>query len=154
MSMMDLTFPEFQAAVAKTDIALIPISAIEEHGPHLPLSTDSIIVSGQMADVQEHLREQGVETIIGPLLHIGITTEAGDWSNDGTYMYPGSLTIGADTFTALYLDLIKSLRKNGLRNFFLYSGHYGPRHLKVMARVAEEASSRLNNVRAYALIHS
>src|SRR5215831_18217577 len=152
--MMDMTFPEFQEAVAKTDVALIPISAIEEHGPHLPLSTDSIIVSGQLVDVQMHLREHGVETIIGPLLHIGITTEASDWSNDGTYMYPGSLTISADTFTALYMDLIRSLRKNGLRKFFLYSGHYGPRHLKTVARIAEEGSNKLKDVRVYALIHS
>ncbi|HZS47187.1 MAG TPA: creatininase family protein [Blastocatellia bacterium] len=154
MSMLDMTFPEFEAAVAKTDIALIPLSAIEEHGPHLPLSTDSIIVSGQLADVQQHLKESGIETIIGPLLHIGITTEAGDWSNDGTYMYPGSLTVSADTFIALYLDLIRSLRKNGLRRFFLYSGHYGPRHLKVVARIAEQASIKFDHVKAYALIHS
>lgn len=153
-TMMDMTFPEFEAAVAKTDIALIPISAIEEHGPHLPLSTDSIIVTGQLADVQVELRKRGVETIIGPLLHIGITTEKDDWSNDGTYMYPGSLTISAETFTALYLDLIRSLQKNGLRRFFLYSGHYGPRHLKVVATIAEQASTTLESVNAYALIHS
>jgi creatinine amidohydrolase len=153
-TMMDMTFPEFEAAVAKTDIALIPISAIEEHGPHLPLSTDSIIVTGQLADVQQELRERGVETIIGPLLHIGITTERDDWSNDGTYMYPGSLTISAETFTALYLDLLRSLQKNGLRKFFLYSGHYGPRHLKVVAQIAEQASNSLNGAKVYALIHS
>jgi len=117
-TMMDMTFPEFEAAVAKTDIALIPISAIEEHGPHLPLSTDSIIVTGQLADVQQELCQRGVETIIGPLLHIGITTEKDDWSNDGTYMYPGSLTISAETFTALYLDLIRSFRKMGFADFF------------------------------------
>lgn len=152
-TMMDLTFPEFQAAVARTDIALIPLSAIEEHGPHLPLSTDSIIVTGQLADVQQHLREQGVESIVGPPLHIGITTEAGDWSRDGTYMYPGSLTISADTFVALYLDLLRSLSDNGLRRFYLYSGHYGPRHLKTVARIAEEATTRLAGIKAYALIH-
>lgn len=153
-TMLDMTFPEFETAVSKSDIALIPISAIEEHGPHLPLSTDSIIVNGQLADVQTHLRNQGIETIIGPNLHIGITTEADDWSNDGTYMYPGSLTISADTFTALYLDLIRSMRKNGLRRFFLYSGHYGPRHLKVVAGVAEQASTKLEDVKVFALIHS
>jgi creatinine amidohydrolase len=152
--MTEMTFPEFQAAVEKTNIALIPMSAIEEHGPHLPLSTDSIIVLGQLGDVQSFLRKNGVDTIIGPLLQIGVTTEAEDWSRDGTYAYPGSLTIGIDTFVALYLDLIRSMREKGLRRFFLYSGHYGPRHLKAMVRIAEEAREKINDAQVYALIHA
>jgi hypothetical protein len=39
-TMMDMTFPEFGAAVTKTNVALLSIGAIEEHGPNLPLATD------------------------------------------------------------------------------------------------------------------
>jgi Creatinine amidohydrolase len=45
-TMMDMTFPEFGAAVTKTDIALLSIGAIEEHGPNLPVATDAIVRSG------------------------------------------------------------------------------------------------------------
>src|SRR5262249_39605885 len=67
--------------------------------------------------------------------------EAGDWTRDGTYMYPGSLTVSADAFVSLYVDLLRSLHDNGLRRVFLVSGHFGGRHLKTVARVAEEAGA-------------
>ena len=49
-TMMDMTFPEFAAAVKKSDIALLSIGAIEEHGPNLPLATDSIVGVAQLID--------------------------------------------------------------------------------------------------------
>ena len=41
-TMLDMTFPEFEAAAKKTDIVLFPIGAIEEHSSHLPLGTDAM----------------------------------------------------------------------------------------------------------------
>jgi len=40
--MLDMTFPEFEAAVKKTDIVVLPTGAIEEHNAHLPLGTDAV----------------------------------------------------------------------------------------------------------------
>lgn len=151
-TMLNMTFPEFGAAAAKTDIALLPIGSIEEHGPNLPLATDSLLAVAQLIDVQSYLRLAKIETIIGPPLNVGITNEADDWSRDGTYMYPGSLTVGADTFVRLYLDLLRSLHDNGLRRVFLVSGHFGGRHLKAMARIAEEGNREIEGVRVYALV--
>ena len=91
---------------------------------------------------------------MGPPLNIGITNEAGDWTRDGTYMYPGSLTVSADTFVNLYLDLLHSLRDNGLRRVLLVSGHLGGRHLQAVARIAEEANRKLDGMKVYALIDS
>ena len=153
-TMLNMTFPEFAAATAKTDIALLPIGSIEEHGPNLPLATDSILAVAQLIDVQHYLRIARIETIVGPPLNIGITNEAGDWSRDGTYMYPGSLTVSADTFVRLYVDLLHSLYDNGLRRVFLVSGHLGGRHLMAMARIAEEASRQIEGMNVYALIDS
>jgi creatinine amidohydrolase/Fe(II)-dependent formamide hydrolase-like protein len=149
-----MTFTEFEAAVKKTNIALIPIGAIEEHGPHLPLDTDSTIATAQMVDVQRFLRNRGVESLVAPPLNAGITTDSEDWSRDGTYTYPGSLTISAETFVSLYLDLIRSLRDNGLTRVFIYSGHYGPRHLRAVVRIAEEAAVKVAGTKVYALVAS
>jgi creatinine amidohydrolase len=151
-TMLGMTFPEFGTAVRKTDIALLPIGWIEEHGPNLPLATDSILAVAQLVDVQHYLQNAGIETVVGPPLNIGITNEAGDWTRDGSYMYPGSLTIGADTFVTVYLDLLRSLHDNGLRHVFLVSGHQGGRHLMAMARIAEEASRQIEGMKVYALI--
>ncbi|HEU4389641.1 MAG TPA: creatininase family protein [Blastocatellia bacterium] len=154
LPMPEMTFPELESAAGKTGIVLLPIGSIEEHGPHLPLATDSIIATSQLLEVQEFLRTRGVETVVGPVLNVGITTDAGDWSRDGTYIYPGSLTVSADTFVALYLDVIRSLRDNRLRRVFVYSGHFGPRHVRTVARIAEEANRRISEVRVQALIES
>jgi creatinine amidohydrolase/Fe(II)-dependent formamide hydrolase-like protein len=152
--MLDMTFPEFEAAVARTDVVLLPIGSVEEHGPHLPLASDSIHATAFLVDVQRSLRDRGIETIVGPPLNIGITNEASDWSRDGTYIYPGSLTIRFDTMVALYRDVLQSLRDNGLRRAFLWSGHSGARQLTAVARIAEEASATVEGLEVWAIIAS
>lgn len=149
-----MTFPEFGAAVKKSDVALLPIGAIEEHGPNLPLATDSMVEVAQLVDVQRYLQDAGIGTLVGPALNIGITNEAGDTTRDGTYIYPGSLTVRADTLVMLYLDLLRSLHDNGLQRVFLVSGHLGGRHLLTVARIADEASRQIPGMRVYALIDS
>src|SRR5215204_5215792 len=153
-TMLDMTFPEFEAAAKRTDIVLLPIGAIEEHSSHLPLGTDAMNATAQLFYVQNYLRVAGVETILGPPLNIGITNEASDWARDGTYAYPGSLTIGKDTFVALYVDVLRSLYDNGTRRAFLYSGHLGFRHVEAVVQVVEEANQKIEGMKAYAVIES
>lgn len=150
--MLGMTFPEFGAATAKTDIALLPIGSIEEHGPNLPLATDSLLAVAELIDIQSYLRLAKIETIVGPPLNIGITNEAGDWTRDGIYMYPGSLNVSADALVRLYVDLLHSLHDNGMRHVFLVSGHFGGRHLRAVARIAEEANRQIEGMKVYALI--
>lgn len=64
-SMLDMTFPEFENAVSKTDVVLLPLGSIEEHGAYLPLSTDAVTSLGQMTVVQRYLRSRKIETIVG-----------------------------------------------------------------------------------------
>jgi hypothetical protein len=75
-TMLDMTFPESEAAVKKTDIVLLPIAAIEEHSSHLPLGTDAMNAVAQLFQVQDYLRKDGVDTILGPSLNIGIRARA------------------------------------------------------------------------------
>jgi creatinine amidohydrolase len=153
-TMLDLTFTEFEAAVARTNIALLPIGSIEEHGPHLPLATDSITATAFAVDVQQALRARGIETIVGPPLNIGITNESADWSRDGTYIYPGSLTVRFDTFVTLYLDVLRALRDSGMRRVFLWSGHSGARQLTAVAAIADQATASIENMEVWAVIAS
>ena len=153
-TMLDMTFPEFEAAAKKTDIVLLPIGAIEEHSSHLPLGTDAMNATAQVFHVQQYLRTAGVDTIVGPPLNIGITNEAGDWVRDGTYAYPGSLTISKSTFVALYVDVLRSLHDNGLRRAFLYLGHLGTRHVEAVVQVVEEANRSIDGMTVYATIDS
>lgn len=151
-TMLEMTFPEFEAAIAKTDIGLVPIGAIEAHGPHLPLGADALGAIDQLGDVQAYLRDAGFPSIVGPTLNIGITNEGDDDRRDGTYIYPGSLTVGSATFIALYVDLLRSLKVNGFKRIFLYSGHLGGRHLTAMANAVIQANREIGGLDAYALI--
>jgi creatinine amidohydrolase/Fe(II)-dependent formamide hydrolase-like protein len=153
-TMLDMTFPEFEAAVKKTDIVLLPTGAIEEHNAHLPLGTDAMNATAQVVQIQQYLRTAGVETIVGPPLNIGITNEADDWLRNGTYAYPGSLTISKSTFVALYLDVLRSLHDNGLRRAFLYLGHLGTRHVEAVVDVVEQANRSIQGMAVYATIDS
>lgn len=153
-TMLDMTFIEFADAVAKSDIALVPVGSVEEHGPYLPLGSDSVAAVQQLAEVQAALRLKGIESLIAPPLNIGITNEGADDEKDGTYIYPGSLAVRAATLERLYVDLIRSLHSNGLRRIFLYSGHLGGKHLTTVARSAESATREIEGVQAWALIDS
>jgi len=153
-TMLDMTFPEFEAAVKRTDIVLLPIGAIEEHNAHLPLGTDAMNATAQVIHVQQYLRNSGFETIVGPPLNIGITNETGDWVRNGTYAYPGSLTVSKSTFVALYRDVLRSLHDNGLRRAFLYVGHLGTRHVEAVLEVVEEANRTIQGMVVYATIDS
>lgn len=153
-TMLDMTFPEFEAAAKRTDIVLVPMGPIEEHSSHLPLGTDPMNATAQMFRVQEYLRKAGVDTILFPSLNIGITNEADDWTRDGTYGYPGSLTVSKSTFVALYLDVLRSLHDNGLRRAFLFPGHGGRRHVKAVVEVVDEANRRIPGMEVFATINS
>ena len=153
-TMLDMTFPEFEAAAKRTDIVLVPMGPIEQHSSHLPLGTDAMNATAQMFEVQEYLRKAGVDTILFPSLNIGITNEADDWTRDGTYGYPGSLTVGKSTFVALYVDVLRSLHDNGLRRAFLFPGHGGRRHVKAVVEVVEEANHRIPGMEVFATINS
>ena len=153
-SMLDMTFPEFERAVAATNVVLLPIGSIEEHGSYLPLSTDAVTSVGQFNEVQRYLRARNIDTIVGPPLNIGLTAEGEDFSRSGTYIYPGSLTVRVETFVALYLDVLRGLRDNGLRRAFLFSGHGAASQGVAMAKVAEEATRTIDGMHVYALIPS
>lgn len=153
-TMLDMTFPEFEAAVKKSDVVLLPIGAIEEHGPSLPLDTDAVIATGQFLEVQRYLRTKGVETIVGPALNIGLTSEVGDFGRNGTFIYPGSLTVRVDTFVALYVDVLRALRASGVGRVFLFSGHGGGAQQRAVIQIADEASKAIEGMKVYALVSS
>ena len=153
-SMLNMTFPEFENAISKTNVVLLPLGSIEEHGTYLPLSTDAVTSLGQMNEVQRYLRARRIDTIVGPPLNIGLTAEGEAFSRSGTYIYPGSLTVRPETFIALYLDVLRALRDQGLRRAFLYSGHGAVSQNVAMARIAEEATRTIEGMHAYALIPS
>jgi creatinine amidohydrolase len=153
-TMLEMTSPEFEAAVRRSDLVLVPVGAIEQHSGHLPLGTDAINSVALLFHVQQYLRKAGVESVLGPPLNIGITYDAGEGTAASDPRYPGNLTIKMSTFTTLYVDLLRSLRANGLRKAFLWPGHGAPGHNEALLRAVEEANRTVDGLTAYVLMDS
>jgi len=110
-----ITMPEFVAGLAVTKTVLIPVGATEEHGPHLPLGTDTF----QAADVCRRLAEQR-PLFVAPVIPYGVCRSTGD--------HPGTLSLTTETLKALIVDLVKSCYRQGLRQVVILSGHAGGTH--------------------------
>jgi len=107
-----LTWPEAQEAVRRMPACVLPLGAIEAHGPHLPLETDNLLSTEKCRRVCERT---GV--ILMPTLPYGQV-----WS---LYDFPGTLSVSVYTLIAVLKDLIRSFRDKGFKLVFIYTGHLG-----------------------------
>ena len=95
----------------KKQIAIIPVGSIEQHGSHLPISTDSDIVT----EIASRLSEQ-INGILLPTINYGISNEHFPLFN---------LSIKKSTLSKILEDLCESLIKNGISKILIINGHYG-----------------------------
>lgn len=109
----DLTSPEI-GRIAPRTIALLPIAAVEQHGRHLPVITDTALV-GEVA--------RRAESALGKKVVLLPTFWAG--SSHHHMAFPGTVSIKADTYIKVLKDLIDSLLSAGFRKVVLLNGHGG-----------------------------
>ena len=127
----DLTWLEFEAEAKSGAVILWAIGSIEEHGPHLPLATDTYVPSNELARVQRTLSAEGVRSIILPPYYWGV--------NHVTGAFPGSIHIRPETMSALLQDVFQSVGKSGFRDVFLITGHYDAAHNRAIADAVRKA---------------
>ena len=95
----------------KKQVAIIPIGSIEQHGPHLPISTDSDIVT----EVAKRLSEMKGYLLL-PTLTYGVSFEHAPLFN---------LSIRESTLRTILIDLCSSLLMNNIKTVFIINGHHG-----------------------------
>lgn len=134
MIIEDMTMPEFVAGLEKTRTVYIPFGATEEHGPHLPLSTDTL----QAKAVGYRLAERR-PIFVAPAVSYGVCRS--------TSQHPGTLTLTTGTLKALTCDIVASLYKHGLRNFILLTGHAGGTHNAALIDAGEELLERFEDLK-------
>lgn len=122
-----LTWPEAREAVAAMPVALLPIGAVEQHGPHMTLAADALA-----AESLGRLIAQRTGVVLLPTLPYGQV-----WSLSS---FPGSLSISNDTLQRVLVDLVSALGRQGFRAVVLLSGHLG--NMTAMKEAAREVFTR------------
>ena len=118
-SLGELTFPEISQRLNETSILCQPIGAIEQHGPHLPLSTDAVIAEELARRIVGRWAGE-LDLWLLPTISISLSREH-DWA-------PGTLSLGIETFVALIKDLAReTVRALPARNMLMVNGHGGNR---------------------------
>jgi creatinine amidohydrolase len=115
---------DFARLDAERAVALLPVAAVEAHGPHLPLGTDAIINQGVVeAALARPLGEAHVFLL--PALDFGDSLEH--------TAFPGTLSAGAETLLTLWLDVAAGVARAGLRKLALFNSHGGQTALAKLA---------------------
>src|SRR5438445_304548 len=133
-----MTSGEF-ATVARTDpIVIVPVGALEEHGPHLPLGADMI---QPLHVLDEVARRTGA--FVAPSIPYGVCTT--------TRPYPGTVSVSVDSLKAFVRDVLDDFVRNGVRRVMVVSGHAGREHMMALRAAAQEVVDRKTGLKATVL---
>jgi creatinine amidohydrolase len=111
----DLAWTDFPRLDPAT-VVIVPVSAIEQHGPHLPLSVDAALNHGILARALE-LAPAELPLLVLPPQEVGLSVEH--------QRFPGTLTLEPETVLALWTDLGASVARAGLRRILFFNSHGG-----------------------------
>ena len=110
MELAQLSWPDAREALRRVRLALVPVGAIEQHGPHLPLGTDWYIAS--------HIAREVAETddrLLLPGVQVGVSEEHGQ--------FWGTLTVSPEALRGQAIALAHSLASHGLKRIVFVNGH-------------------------------
>jgi creatinine amidohydrolase len=123
----DIHWPDITGAAAAHWIAVLPLAATEQHGPHLPVGTDVMIAQAYLERVRELLPDTLPATFL-PLQPVGISTE-----HTG---YPGTLTLPAEVALKTWRALGECVARAGVKKLVMVTSHGG--NSAAMSLVAQE----------------
>lgn len=133
----DLSTLDFARLQASGDaaqvVAVLPVAAIEQHGPHLPVSVDQTLVDGIVIRSVQHL-PAGLPVLFLPTQQVGKSNEH--------QRFPGTLSLSAETVIRLWTEIGESVARAGVRKLVLFNSHGG--QVSVMDIVARDLRTRCN----------
>jgi len=127
----DLTSRHFSQLAASDvihqTVAVLPVAAIEQHGPHLPVSVDTSLVNGVIEAALPHLPD-ALPVLFMPTQQVGKSNEH--------IRYPGTLTLSAQTLISVWMELGACVARAGIKKLVLFNSHGG--QVSVMDIVARD----------------
>lgn len=114
-------------------LVILPLGAVEQHGPHLPLLVDWLGAEELARHVAPHLRRAGYKVVLAPSLPYGASPLAETW--------PGTVSLSRATLKRVIVEVIGSLARHGFRRFVLANYQADPAHVRAMGE-AKRALTR------------
>ena len=122
-----MTWPEVRDLLTRTDMALIPVPSLEQHGLHAPVGTD--FFSGIE---RAKLIAQRTDILVAPILFVGQAPYHME--------FPGTIALSAETMQRVYFEAAQSLIHHGFRRILFFNSHAGNQHITrfVVDRINQE----------------
>jgi len=120
----EMTPQEITYALKEVDTVVIPLGAVEQHGPHLPVGTDILIPMAVAKRVAERAK-----VLVAPPVYYGNSLSMADMK--------GVFTVTPDTLANLLFDLCKSFSRQGFKKIVFLNGHGG--NTQVLSFVGQKA---------------
>lgn len=122
----DLSTREFAELDKHNLVAIQPIAAVEQHGPHLPVRVDAAINAGIVSRAVE-LMEPDLNVLVLPMLPVGKSNEH--------HAYPGTLSLSHETLARVWYEVGESVYRAGCRKIIFFNSHGGqPQVMEIVAR--------------------
>ncbi|HLQ66058.1 MAG TPA: creatininase family protein [Candidatus Limnocylindrales bacterium] len=129
----ELTWEEIRRLEGSRPVALLPVGAIEAHGPHLPLGTDVLIADAMAEAAATKLEAAGLTPVLLPALPYAAAPFGAS--------FPGTISVDPEAVKRLVLDLARALSRRGFLALGIANAHLDPAHLTALAAASETASS-------------
>jgi creatinine amidohydrolase len=127
-----LTWEEVRALDTANAVAVLPVGALEAHGPHLPLATDVIIAEAMARNGAARLSERGLTVLILPALAYTPARYAKG--------FVGTMDVASETVTALVNEVSDGVGRAGIPLLLLANAHFDPRNVQALRGVADPAA--------------
>ncbi|HWY82370.1 MAG TPA: creatininase family protein, partial [Roseiarcus sp.] len=138
----EMSWRDFAVADMSKVVAVLPVAAIEQHGPHLPVGVDMFINEGYFATAVKRVPDD-MPVLILPTQAIGKSNEHVE--------YPGTLTFSLETITRAWTEIGDSVARTGCRKLIFMNSHGG--NVPVIDAVARELRVRHRMLAVHAAWH-
>jgi creatinine amidohydrolase len=129
MRLDELTSPQLAALRERRPVALWPVGAVEPHGPHAPLGTDTLISVG----ICERAAQRLGDAVVLPALPFGVTRYGA--------AFAGAVGISEATLRAVVLDVAAAVAAQGFRRLAIVNNHFEPEQVATLRAAAQEAGA-------------
>lgn len=130
----DLTSPQVTEVLTgqRKPVLLLPVGAVEPHGPHAPLGTDEVISAGMCTRAAARLaNDPDVRVLVLPELNYGVTRFGA--------AFPGAVSVSESTLHALVVDVCRALVSQGFSRIVVVNNHFEPAHVETLRKATAEA---------------